>query len=71
MGEGEHSHTGVLMFAAGFTVMMALVQEDPGCYQGQGNSGTGYRAGTAGKAYSTGSKEDHRNRLFRRDDQRG
>ena len=24
MGEGEHSHTGVLMFAAGFTVMMAL-----------------------------------------------
>ena len=24
MGEGEHSHIGVLMFAAGFTVMMAL-----------------------------------------------
>ena len=24
MAEGEHSHTGVLLFAAGFTVMMAL-----------------------------------------------
>ena len=24
MAEGEHSHAGVLMFAAGFTVMMAL-----------------------------------------------
>jgi ZIP family zinc transporter len=24
MAEGEHSHTGVLMFAVGFTLMMAL-----------------------------------------------
>ncbi len=24
IGEGKHSHIGVLMFAAGFTVMMAL-----------------------------------------------